>query len=54
LAFSDKVKSELVINAMHREVEQAGGTDAPRESSEAFGSESVQEDDALTPENTIS
>jgi hypothetical protein len=37
LAFAEKVKSELGIKAMHREVEQAGGTCVLRESSEAYG-----------------
>ncbi len=53
LAFAEKVKSELGIKAMHREVEQAGGTYALREHSEAYGSEFAHETEALTPENTI-
>jgi hypothetical protein len=53
LAFAEKVKRELGIKAMHREVEQADGTFALRESSEAYGREVAQENEALTPENTI-
>jgi hypothetical protein len=53
LAFVEKVKSELGIKAMHREVEQADGTYALRESSEAYGGEFAQENEALTPKNTI-
>jgi hypothetical protein len=34
--------------AMHREVEQAGGTYALRESSKGYGSEFAQENEALT------
>jgi hypothetical protein len=37
IAFAEWIKSELGIKAMHREVEQAGGTYALRESSEAYG-----------------
>jgi hypothetical protein len=40
LAFAEKVKSELGIKALHREVEQADGTYALRESSEAYGAHS--------------
>jgi hypothetical protein len=39
--------------AMHREVEQAGRTYTLRESSEAYGGEFVQENEVLTPENTM-
>jgi len=38
---------------MHREVEQAGGTYALRESSEAYGGEFAQENGARTPKSTI-
>jgi hypothetical protein len=37
LAFAETIKIELEIKAMHREIEQAGGTYALRESSEAYG-----------------
>jgi hypothetical protein len=40
-------------SAMRREVERAGGTDALRESSEAFLGEFAQENEVLTPENTM-
>jgi len=53
LAFAEKVKSELGIKAMHREVEQAGRTYALRERSEAYGGEFAGENDPLTPENMI-
>jgi hypothetical protein len=53
LAFAEKVKSELGIKAMHREVEQAGMTHALRESSEAYRCELAQENEALRPKNTI-
>jgi hypothetical protein len=39
---------------MHREVEQAGGTYAQRESSEAYVGEFAQENEALTLKNMIS
>ncbi|MGH7825461.1 MAG: hypothetical protein ACREQ7_09850 [Candidatus Binatia bacterium] len=53
LPFVEKLKSELGIKAMHREVEQAGGTYALREPGEAYAGEFASENDALTPENTI-
>jgi hypothetical protein len=54
LAFAEKVKGELGIKAMHREVEQAGGTYALRESIEAYyRREFAHESEALTPKNTI-
>jgi putative transposase len=54
LAFVDKVKSELGVKAMHREVAQVGGTYTLREESEAYGADFPSENDALTPDNTIS
>jgi putative transposase len=54
LTFVENVKSELGIKAMHREVEHVGGTYALREQSEAYGDEFTGENDALTPENTVS
>jgi hypothetical protein len=53
LVFAEKVKSELGIKALYREVEQAGGTYALRESSEVYGGEFAQENVPLTPENRI-
>jgi hypothetical protein len=53
LAFAEKVKSELGIKAMHREVERAAGTYALREQSEVYGGDLGSESEALRPENTI-
>ena len=53
LAFAETVKRELGMKAIHREVEQAGGTCALRESSEDYGGEFAQENEALRSENTI-
>lgn len=53
LRFVEKVKSELGVKAMHREVEQVGGTHALREQSEAYGHHFASESDALRLENTI-
>jgi hypothetical protein len=53
LTFAEQVKSELGIKALHREVEQAGGTYALREHSEAYSGEFARENEALRPENTI-
>ena len=39
--------------AMHREVEQASGMYTLGESSEACGGEFAQDNEALTPKNTI-
>ena len=41
----------LFPRAMHREIEQAGGTYALRESSEAHGREFAPENDVLTLKN---
>ena len=38
---------------MHRKVEQAGATYVLRESSEAYGGEFAQKNEALTSKNTI-
>jgi putative transposase len=53
LAFTEKVKSELGIKAMHREVEQTGKTYALREQSEVYGGDLGSESEALRPQNTI-
>jgi hypothetical protein len=42
------------LKAMHREIEQAGGTYTLREPSEAYGAEFAHENEALRSENTIS
>jgi len=53
LAFVDKVKSELGVKAMHREVVQVGGTYTLREQSETYAGNFVSENDALMQDNTI-
>ena len=54
LAFVDKVRSDLGIKAMHREVAQLEGTYILREQSEAYGEDFASENDSLTLNNTIS
>jgi hypothetical protein len=54
LAFVEKVKSELGIKALHRELEQVDGTYALRESGEAYRGQINSKNEALTSENTIS
>jgi putative transposase len=54
LAFVEKVKSELGIKALHRELEQVYGTYALRESGEAYRGQFDAKNDALRPENTLS
>jgi hypothetical protein len=41
------------MKAMHREVEQEGGTYVRRESSEAYGGEFAQEKEVLRSQNMI-
>jgi hypothetical protein len=53
LAFAEKVKGELGIKAMPREVEQAGRTYALRELREAYGREFAWKNEGLTLKNTI-
>jgi putative transposase len=53
LAFVEKVKGELGVKALHREVEHIGGRYALRERSEAYGGEFTRENDVLRLENTI-
>jgi hypothetical protein len=53
LAFAEKVKSELGVKAMQREIAQAGGTYALREPGEAYKGEFDNESDALRAENTL-
>jgi len=53
LAFVEKVKRELGIKAMHREVAEVGGTHTLRERSEAYADDFASESDALMPDNTI-
>ena len=52
LAFAEKVKSELGVKAMHREIAQAGGTYALREPG-TYRGEFDSESDALMAENTL-
>jgi len=54
LAFVEKVKSELGIKALHRELEQGDGTYALRESGEAYRGQFDNKNEALRPENTLS
>ena len=53
LAFVEKVKSELGIKALHRELEQVDGTYALRESGEAYRGQFDSKNEALRPENTL-
>jgi hypothetical protein len=54
LAFAEKVKSELGVKAMHREIAQVGGRYALREPGEAYRGEFDIESDALRAKNTTS
>jgi hypothetical protein len=53
LAFVEKIKSELGIKAIHREVVQLSGTYELREQSEAYGGACASENDPLTSQNMI-
>jgi hypothetical protein len=53
LAFVEKVKSELGIKALHRELEQIDRTYALRESSEAYRGKFDIKNEALRLENTL-
>ena len=53
LAFVDKVKSELGVKAMHREVADIGGTYLLREPREAYARDFGSESDALRLDNTV-
>jgi hypothetical protein len=46
-------QSELCIKFVHREIEQADKMHTLLESSKAYGCEFAEENEALTPENTI-
>jgi len=54
LTYVDKVKNELGVKAMHREVAQVRGMYTLRERSEAHAGDFASENDALTLDNTIS
>jgi hypothetical protein len=53
LAFVERIKGDLGIKAMHREVLETDGTYALREPSESYTGKFVGENDALTPKNTV-
>jgi hypothetical protein len=53
LSFLDNVKSELGGNAMHRAVEQVGGTYALRERGEAYNGNFARKSERLSLENTV-
>jgi hypothetical protein len=53
-SFVEKVKSELGIKALHRELEQVDATYALRESGEAYSGQFDSNNEALRPENTRS
>ena len=54
LAFVEKVKSQLGIKALHRELEQIDWMYALRESGEAYRRQIDSKNEALRPENTLS
>jgi len=53
LAFVERVKNDLGIKAIHREVLETDGTYALREPSEAYTRNLTGENDALSSENTL-
>src|SRR5262245_12605303 len=53
LAFVERVKSDLGIKAMHREVLETDGTYALHEPSESYTRNLTGENEALRSENTI-
>ena len=53
MAFVDKVKSELGVKAMHREVVKVDGTYALREQNEAYAGNFASESEALMLDNTF-
>ena len=53
LVFVERVKNDLGVNAMHREVLQADGTYALREPAEAYAGNFTDKNEALRSENTI-
>jgi hypothetical protein len=54
LAFVEKVKNDLGVKAMYREVVEVDATYALREPSETYGGGFAGENDGLRVENTIS
>jgi hypothetical protein len=53
LAFLEKVKSELGVKALHRELEEADGTYALREHGEAYTPQFALQNEPLRLENTL-
>jgi len=53
LAFIEKIKGELGVKALHREVEQLDGTYALREPGEAYRTNFDIENESLRLENTL-
>ena len=53
LAFVEKIKGELGVKALHREVEQLDGCYAFREPGEAYSGHFHIENEALNVENTL-
>ena len=53
LSFVDKVKNELGVKAMYREVAHVRGMDTLRERNEAYVGNFASENDALRPDNAI-
>jgi putative transposase len=53
LAFVEKIKGELGVKALHREVEQLDGSYALREPGEAYSGHFHIENEALNVENTL-
>jgi hypothetical protein len=53
LVFVERVKNDLGVKAMHREVLQADGTYALREPAEAYANDFTGKNEALSSENTF-
>ena len=53
MSFVDKVKNELGVKAMYREVARGRGMYTRREPSAAYAGNFASENDALTPDNAI-
>jgi len=53
LAFVEKIKSELGVKALHRDVEQLDGIYALRQPGEAYRTNFDTQNESLRPENTL-
>jgi putative transposase len=53
LAFVENIKTELGVNALHREAEQIGEGYALRERSEPYPAKFASKNEALSSENTL-